>query len=57
MIIAYQSNTGLTIQVNHDKKTYQYKNGFGYDCILNVGTNKRLKELEIALLSGGYTEQ
>ncbi len=57
MIIAYQSNTGLTIQVNHEKRTYEYNNGFGYDCLLNVGTNKQLKELEKALLKGGYNEQ
>ena len=56
MIIAYQSNTGLTIQVNHDKKTYEYDCSFNYDCLVNVGTNKALKNLEKALLKGGYVE-
>ena len=56
MKIAYQSNTGLTLLVEHDRKTFEYSNGFRYDLLVNVGTNKQLSELEKGLLKGGYKE-
>lgn len=54
MKIAYQSNSGLTLLVNHETKTYEYNNGFSYDILINISTNKRVFDLERALLRNGY---
>ena len=56
MKLAYQSNTGLTIIVDHTKETYEYNTCVGFTPIINVGTNKELNRLEKILLGEGYRE-
>ena len=54
MKIAYQSNTGLTLLVNHKEETYEYNNGFSYDILINIQTNKKVFDLERELMRNGY---
>lgn len=53
MKIAYQSNTGLTLLVNHEDRTYEYYT-FGWNILINVGTNKKVFDLERELMKHGY---
>lgn len=56
MKLAYQSNTGLTLIVDHKQQTYEYNTCVGFATIINVGTNKELSRLERACIINGYVE-